>query len=610
MAEWKKVIVSGSVASLAAVSASTGIDVDGRVAATSFYGDGSNLTNVPAGSINIESFADGTGITVNAGVDKLILSDGGTEKQITVNQLFDSSDFDTEVAANSAVTANTAKSTNVSTNLTITGTDEARVIVSSDGTNATIPVATTSVSGLMNTTLFDKLAGIEASATADQTAAQLRTAIGTGNGNLVPAAGTNGHFLKHDGTFGLPSYTTNTNTQLSNAQVVAAVEAGTNSNTFTDADHTKLNGIEASATADQTNSEITTAVQASALDMGSNNITTTGKILYSNVYSAEGDLPSASTYHGMFAHVHGTGAAYYAHGGNWIKLANNSQLPSVGDGGLTTNDFTNADHTKLNGIEASATADQSASEIRTLLGTGNGNLVPSAGSSGEFLKHDGTFGTPSYISNTDTQLTQEQVEDFAGALVASGGTKTGIAVTYDDANGNMDFVVTFPSQTDQNFTNADHSKLNGIEASATADQTAIEIINLLNSDLGGNKQIGNQASDLMTFGGSVTVTGDLTVSGTTTTVDTANLNVTDTFINLNDGGSAADGGIVVEGQGTAFGWDESASRWAFDFSGATKNQTTITADAYASAVVTTDNAEYRKNGNIRVQSNEIYIYVE
>jgi hypothetical protein len=60
------------------------------------------------------------------------------------------------------VATNTAKATNVSTNLSITGTDEARVIASSDGTNATIPVATTSVSGLMNTTLFDKLDGIEA----------------------------------------------------------------------------------------------------------------------------------------------------------------------------------------------------------------------------------------------------------------------------------------------------------------------------------------------------------------------------------------------------------------------------------------------------------------
>lgn len=40
-----------------------------------------------------------------------------------------------------------------------------------------------------------------------QTAAELRTAIGTGNGNLVPAAGTAGHFLKHDGTFGTTPYT-------------------------------------------------------------------------------------------------------------------------------------------------------------------------------------------------------------------------------------------------------------------------------------------------------------------------------------------------------------------------------------------------------------------
>jgi len=38
---------------------------------------------------------------------------------------------------------------------------------------------------------------------------------------------------------------------------------------------------------------------------------------------------------------------------------------TVGDGGLTTNDFTNADHTKLNGIEANATADQTGAEIKT-----------------------------------------------------------------------------------------------------------------------------------------------------------------------------------------------------------------------------------------------------
>jgi len=56
----------------------------------------------------------------------------------------------------SAITANTAKVTNVSTDLSITGTTDARTIVSSDGTNAVIPVATTSVSGVMSKTIFDE----------------------------------------------------------------------------------------------------------------------------------------------------------------------------------------------------------------------------------------------------------------------------------------------------------------------------------------------------------------------------------------------------------------------------------------------------------------------
>ena len=39
------------------------------------------------------------------------------------------------------------------------------------------------------------------------------------------------------------------------------------------------------------------------------------------------------------------------------------------------------------------------------------------------------------------QLTQEQVEDYAGNLITIGGTKTGITITYDDVNNDMDFVV-------------------------------------------------------------------------------------------------------------------------------------------------------------------------
>ena len=62
----------------------------------------------------------------------------------------------------------------------------------------------------------------------------------------------------------------------------------------------------------------------SDIDFGSN------KILYSNNYDSTGSLPSASTYHGMFAHVHDEGRGYFAHGGNWVGLANKTE----GLGGL------------------------------------------------------------------------------------------------------------------------------------------------------------------------------------------------------------------------------------------------------------------------------------
>jgi hypothetical protein len=72
-----------------------------------------------------------------------------------------------------------------------------------------------------------------------------------------------------------------------------------------------------------------TRIGDSDIDFGSN------KILYSNVYSVEGDLPSAATYHGMFAHVHGTGAGYFAHAGAWTRLANQSEIFDGAYGSLT-----------------------------------------------------------------------------------------------------------------------------------------------------------------------------------------------------------------------------------------------------------------------------------
>lgn len=170
---------------------------------------------------------------------------------------------------------------------------------------------------------------------------------------------------------------------------------------------------------------------------------------------------------------------------------------TVGDGGLTTNDFTNDDHTKLNGIETGAQVNVSgnsgnaaiydnsgtptlktgitASEVRTAIGagtsnlalgttgstalagntavgdanvqsdwnassgdaqilnkpnvqytsaisTGNNGLVPAAGSAGEFLKHDGTFGTVSY--NDVTNQVQAFDNDNSGLVPNPGSTGT------------------------------------------------------------------------------------------------------------------------------------------------------------------------------------------
>lgn len=63
------------------------------------------------------------------------------------------------------------------------------------------------------------------------------------------------------------------------------------------------------------------------------NIDTTGRILFSNNYANLVDLPSATTYHGMFAHVHAQGHGYFAHSGAWTQLldtgSNLSELANV-----------------------------------------------------------------------------------------------------------------------------------------------------------------------------------------------------------------------------------------------------------------------------------------
>ena len=69
--------------------------------------------------------------------------------------------------------------------------------------------------------------------------------------------------------------------------------------------------------------ELYTALgNGTALTIVNNNlITATGANKITFLYQTLADLPDAATYHGMFAHVHGENASYYAHASAWVKIA-------------------------------------------------------------------------------------------------------------------------------------------------------------------------------------------------------------------------------------------------------------------------------------------------
>ena len=86
------------------------------------------------------------------------------------------------------------------------------------------------------------------------------------------------------------------------------------------------------------------------------------------------------------------------------------------------------------------------------------------------------------LSASDNVLTTEQVQDIAGPLVATGGTKTGITITYDDDNNDMDFVVDHDAAT--NFVAEEHYRWdNDIQSTATINHAN------LSSDTGSDGEV-------------------------------------------------------------------------------------------------------------------------
>ena len=90
---------------------------------------------------------------------------------ISVSGTVDGVDLQT---LNTAVGLNTAKNTNVTTNLSTSTTSTAVTVNSSDGTNATINEASGSAAGVMSVAHHNKLDGIDSGARDDQTAPEIR----------------------------------------------------------------------------------------------------------------------------------------------------------------------------------------------------------------------------------------------------------------------------------------------------------------------------------------------------------------------------------------------------------------------------------------------------
>ena len=388
-------VTSGGIVESAGGITGTHANISGIVTANSFRGDGSNLTGITAagtgaiGGLTIKN-QSGTVVGTAGSVATLdfngssgvsVTATSGASGVATINISAELvSDTSPQLGGDLDLNSNDITGTgnlNITGNVVLSGTVDGRD-VATDGT---------------------KLDGIEASATGDQTAAEIRT--------LVESASDSNVFTDddHSKLNGIESSATADQTD---AEIRAAVEAATDSNVFTDADHTKLNGIAASAT---------NVTNTNQLTNGAGFITAT--LTDEQVQDIVGGMVTGNTESGI--------TVTYQDGDGTIDFSVASQ---------TDNNFTTTLKNKLDGIAASATNV-----------TNNNQLTNGAG----------------YVT-ANTQLSNEQVQDIVGGMVSS-NSESGITVTYQDGDGTLDFSVT--SQTDNNFTTTLKNKLDGIASGAT-----------------------------------------------------------------------------------------------------------------------------------------------
>ena len=324
-----------------------------------------------------------------------------------------------------------------------------------------------------------KLDGIESGATADQTASEIRT--------LVDSATDSNVFTDADHTK-LNAIEASATADQTDAEIRAAVEAASDSNVFTDADHSKLDGIEASAdVTDATNVTAAGALMDSELAdiaavKGINQaLTTTSSPTFAGITGPLTGNASTASALGTARTINlggeVTGSASFD-GSQDITITGTIAANSIGINELALNDGSNGQFIQTDGagtitfasaVGSSVINNSAANRITTV----NANTTDFDAESN--LTFDGsTLAVTGDITVSGT---------VDGADVAAMSTKlSGIEASATADQTDAEIRAAVEAATDSNvFTDADHTKLNAIEASATADQTASEIRTLVDS---------------------------------------------------------------------------------------------------------------------------------
>jgi len=190
------------------------------------------------------------------------------------------------------------------------------------------------------------------------------------------------------------------------------------------------------------------------------------------------------------------------------------------------------------------------------------------------------------VTSGNVTLNTERVQDIVGGMVTAPNTESGIAVTYDDANGKLDFNVADPTITLSGDVtgSATMTNLGDVTITTTVAPNSVALGTDTTGDYvagvqGTTNQIsvansGGEGSTVtiglpqdVTISRNLTVNGNLDVAGTINSVNTTQVNIVDNKINLNTdftGSPTVDAGIRVE-RGTESDvevlWNETDNNW-------------------------------------------------